>query len=86
MSDVFRDVISTLKEDEIKFICTEAEITEEELLQMTEEELDDIYDLLCDIEISEAGKEPEMSDRGRMASEIVSVMGDAIAEQEGYYD
>ncbi|MCD8374070.1 MAG: hypothetical protein LUC20_03065 [Oscillospiraceae bacterium] len=57
-------------------------------MKMDDDELyDSVYDIMCDIEIAELGgdDEPE-SERCEMASDIVTILGNALAEEEGFYD
>lgn len=78
-----------LSDAQIHFICRECNITKDQLMQMDEDTLYDVvYDAMCDIEIAEVPSfddEPE-SDRCIMASDIVTLLGNALAMSEGYYD
>lgn len=86
MAGVLQETISKMTETQIEFICSESNITAEELRTASEEKLDEIYDLLCDIECEETPDEGELSHRGKLAVDLVSLMGNAIAESEGYLD
>ncbi len=72
------------------FICKEAGITVDELQQASEETLGELYDMLCDIECEETVIDEELSERGKLAEGLVTLMGNAIADSEGlldeYYD
>jgi len=88
VEDILRNELKNLTDEQIDFICAEAKIGKENLMGATEEELDGIYDLMCDIEIAEIpdSDTEEESDRCRLASSIVTLFGNAIAEAEGYLD
>lgn len=77
-----------LSEEQIKFICVECNISQDELMQLDEDGLYDIvYEKMCDIEIAEVPIDdtPE-SDRCIIASDIVTILGNALAMSEGYYE
>ena len=88
MVGVFQGALKDLTDPQIEFICSKFKLTREELLSSSEDGLDEIYDSLCDIEVDEtvAAESGDMSDIGKMVSDIVTTFGNAIAVAEGYYD
>lgn len=82
------EAVKVLDDEQIKFICNECNITKDELMQMDEDKLYDVvYDAMCDIEIAEAPSDdtPE-SDHCIMASDIVTILGNALAMSDGFYE
>lgn len=80
MSEALKD----LTKEQIDFICKECNLTEEQLLAMDEDTLyDEVYDVMCDIECAEtpSGNE-EMSEHCSMAAELVTILGNTIAEDD----
>lgn len=86
MSGIFRSAIHNLTQPQIAFICNERSLSKEQLFSMTEEELDDVYEAMCEIEITETPESGELSDRCKLASDIVTVMGNALAEAMDWLD
>lgn len=83
------EVLNELTEEQIEFICNECSITEDELFAMDDDELySGVYDVMCDIEIAEipSSDDEDESERCRLASEIVTELGNALAKAEGIYD
>lgn len=84
---VMKDAFGQLGDTAIAFICDEFAITEEEFKAKTEDELDALYDQLCDIEAEETpidGK--QTTERGEMTSSIVTIVGNYFADKLGYAD
>ena len=78
-----------LTDEEIAFICRECDITPSELQKMGENELyDNVYETMCSIEIAETPLSDDVpeSPRCTMASDIVTLLGNAIAMSNGYFD
>lgn len=80
-----KQVISNLSEEQNKFIQTEFNISEEELKSMTDDEIyERIYDPCCVIEevetVATIDDDSELSDRGRIASDIVTLLGETIED------
>ena len=80
----FEEVRNELSAEQLDFICKELGVEKEKFLSMTEDELDGIYDKLCDIEIDEfvKCKDTDLSERGTMASDLVTMFGNSIAEDD----
>ena len=84
MEDVLRQTRMQMTLAQKKFICDEAGISIEELNAASEKQLDEIYDMLCEIE--ESISDSELSDRGKLAESLVTLMGNALAEDMGILD
>lgn len=86
MDGIFQKALKDLTETQIEFLCKEFDLEKADLMNATEEDLDEVYDDLCGIEVDEtieAGN-GELSDRGKIVSDIVTTFGNAIAEEYGY--
>lgn len=80
-----KQVISNLSEEQNRFIQTEFNISEEELKNMTDDEIyERIYDPCCVVEevetVATIDDDSELSDRGRIASDIVTLLGETIED------
>ena len=86
--NIFELMVRELNHLQIRFICQELKITENELFYMKEEQLSDVYDTMCDIEASEISLhiDEELPLRGKLASEIVTLWGNALAEMNGWIE
>ena len=84
----FRDSVKELTQRQIDFICEEAKTKEEELFQMSDNDLyEKVYDVMCDIECAETPDDGEkLSERCKLASDIVTTMGNALASDWGLFD
>ena len=84
-----RKAISKLSDSKVQFICEECLLDRERLYNMSEDEVYDIvYETMCDIEVDEvcANGGDEDTERCEIASDIVTILGNAMAEAEGYFD
>lgn len=91
-----REAIKQLSKAQKKFICEELEMTEEKLNDIAdrddagtgEEKALELYDKMCNIELEElpTSDDEDESERCSMASDIVTILGNAIAEENGYMD
>ena len=87
MKEPIRSVIEEMTETQIDFICEELKIRKDLLLEASEDDLGEIYDILCDIESSETPTDDSpLSERCKIVSDIVTLWGNAIAEAEGYFE
>ena len=84
MESVLRSTLDDMTEAQKQFICYEMGFSADELDNASEERLGEVYDVLCDIEIEETIDDDELSERGKLAESLVTLMGNAIAESEGY--
>lgn len=83
MGNVIVDAIKTLDEDQFVFLSKEINTSKENLFEMSEDELQDVFDKVCDIEIEEAcDADDEITERGKMAADIVTVISNAIQKSE----
>lgn len=77
-----RKSLHKLKRAQVQFICNECAISKEELFAMDEDSLYDVvYEKMCDIEIDEVCRNEDEKDsiRCEVASDIVTIMGNALA-------
>lgn len=83
-----KEALDKLTVEQIDFICTECQISKEELFALDEDALyDHVYDVMCDIELAEIpDDDSEESERCKMASDIVTELGNALAKEQGIYD
>lgn len=81
------EVARVLNDEQIKFICEECNIAKDELMRLDEDGLYDVvYEKMCDIEIAEVpADDTSVSDHCIMASDIVTLLGNALAMSEGFY-
>ena len=88
MEGIFQKALKDLTETQIEFLCKTFGIEKDALLSADEEYLDEIYDELCDMEVEESvnAGDKELSEDGKIVSDIVTTFGNAIAESEGYLD
>jgi len=73
--------------EQIEFICKECDISQDELMQLDEDSLYDVvYEKMCDIEIAEVPADgAPISDHCIMASDIVTLLSNALAFSAGFY-
>lgn len=85
----FKNGVEELNEEEISFIENELGITPDQISQFNDDELNDkVYEPMCDIEIEEAPADDDTpeTDRCQMASHIVTVLGNSLAEYNGWIE
>jgi hypothetical protein len=87
-SGVFQKVAGRLSKNQVDSLCRLTGFDSEKIGGMSDNELEKVYDTLCSIEVDETVKagERELSDRGKAASELVTLFGNAIAEENGYFE
>lgn len=80
-----REYFKLLNTEQKEFILKEFRIEEEQIFEMSEDSLYDLYDNICGIEVDETleAEEGPLSERGKMAVSIIDVVGNAMAEAEG---
>lgn len=73
-------VEDALSKEQLDFIQTEFGHDPDALGVLEDDDIDRLYDRLCDIEIEEtmAAGDGELSERGKMAESIVSVIGNEL--------
>lgn len=82
----FKAGVERLEDTQIAFIETELGIAKDVMFGFTDDELNEkVYEPMCDIEIEEApiDDSPE-SERCSMASDIVTILGNSLAEYNGW--
>ncbi len=69
--------VESLGEKEIKLICQEMSISKDELLELDEDGLIEVYDVILDIEMEEEMKSPnKMTEKAVIAANILSAIGE----------
>ena len=87
MNEPLKKSLRKLSKKQIEFICIECNVDKDTLLAMNEEQLDNVYDILCDVEISEFDSEHDtVTEKGEAAADIVTIMGNEISKAEGLFD
>lgn len=83
-----KEVLKELTPEQVSFICEECSITEEQLNDMSEDELyDSVYDVLCDIEIAETPSNNDpLTARGQMAEDLVTLLGNTLISDDDFED
>jgi len=86
-STVMREAFGELNRDAIEFLYKEFSLEEKEFLAMTEDDLDNLYDKLCDIESAETpGDNTPLTERLKMVESIITIVGNYFTEKLGYDD
>lgn len=77
-----------LNEEQFKFIIKEFGISKENIITMRSTEADHLYDEIGLIEADEIllAEDGPLSHRGELAAGIVTVLGNALAEDMGWID
>lgn len=71
------DKLKGLGDKEIKLICSEMGMSREEVFELDEDGLIEVYDVILDIEMEEEMKNPsKMSERAVLAANILTAIGD----------
>lgn len=84
---VMRESFRQLDRAAIKFLCKEFDLSQNALFEMTEDDLNDLYDKLCDIESAETPSDNSpLTERGEMVESIVTIVGNYFSEKLGYRD
>ncbi len=69
--------LQALGDKEIKLICQEMGITKQDLYELDEDGLLEVYDVILDVEMEEDMKNPsKLSERGQLAANILSAIGE----------
>ena len=82
--DALKNAIRELTDVQIDFICAEVKIDKDTLFSMSEDELDGVYDIMCDIEVEEVINNNYGDDTERciLASDIVTFLGNAFDDDD----
>ena len=87
MNKTLKKSLRKLSKKQIEFICKECNVDKDTLFAMNEDKLDNVYDILCGIEISEFDAEHDtVTEKGETAADIVTIMGNKIAKAEVLFD
>ena len=71
------DKLKSLSEEEIKLICKEMAMSREEVFELDEDGLLEVYDVFLDIEMEEEMKNPsKMSEKAILTANILSAIGE----------
>lgn len=79
-----KEVLQSLTEEQIEFICKECNIAKDKLFDMDDDALyDKVYDVMCDIEIAETPSSDEpLTERCQMASDLVTILGNTLEDYD----
>lgn len=84
-STVMRDAFDQLDPSATKFLLQEFALSMEGFRAMSEDDLGDLYDRLCDIESEETPSDNSpLTERGSMVEYIVTKVGNYFSEKLGY--
>ena len=86
MSDVIKNTVKNMTAEQLDFIMSEFGVTKDEIYSWSEDKWDEVYDALCDIELDELTPDGEESPRCKMATDLVTMIGNEIATDQGIYD
>jgi len=87
VAGVYQNGLDDLTSTQIEYLCDKFEMEEDELLSASEERLDEIYDELCDLECALTPlDDSKLSFEAKVVSDIVTLLGNSIAEANGYFD
>ncbi len=82
MNSSARAVLDVLSQPQLDFIEQELGYAVEDIEAMSDDEIDQMYDRIADIEVDEtadADREGrDLTDRGKLAESIVTVIGDEL--------
>ena len=71
------DKLKSLGENEIKLVCKEMGISRQDLFEMDDDGLIEVYDVFLDIEMEEEMKSPnKMTDKAVLVANILSAIGE----------
>ena len=80
-----KEALNNLNPQQIDFVCKECLLPKEELYSMSEDDLyDKVYETMCDIEVEElcSSNGDDETERCEIASDIVTVLGNALRSDE----
>lgn len=78
------DLLKELNDKQIKFICKECSVSAEDVENADYDEAYEFYETMCDIEVEETVEagDDELSARGKMAEDIVTLIGNHLRLDE----
>lgn len=82
------NLLEGLSKKQFDFISSECGVSVDEIKKADEDQVLSLYDIVCDIEIDETVKadeeeSDELSERGKMAENIVTIIGNNIRDTKG---
>ena len=85
------DTIKTLDEEHLNFICEVWNKDKDFVLSRTnDDDYDELYDILCDIEVEETEKaddnDTDLSKRGKLAENLVTIIGNVYRDEYKGHD
>ena len=84
---VMREAFRQLSREAIEFLCKEFKLSQNSFFTMTENDFDDLYDKLCDIEHAETPSDDSpLTERGKMVESIITIVGNYFSQKLGYND
>lgn len=82
--DIFQPLIVDFTDEQIAFCSELLGVSVDEFKSASEEDLDKLYDILCEIECDmDYSDDAEPTEKEQMASDLVTLMGNAIANEMG---
>ncbi len=83
-----RKYFRLLNDEQISFIENELRISRKILFSMDDKDADAVYDEIGLIEADEiiSAGDGSLSNRGKLATDIVTILGNALAEDMGWID
>jgi len=86
--DILRQASKDLSESQKNLVMELYQVTEDEYESLTEEDWEEIYDLLCDMEVDALfdalSSQKAVDDSEELVFSVIDLLGNAIAEAEGY--
>lgn len=82
------NILKGLSKKQLEFMSIECGVSVEKIKKADENQVLSLYDVVCDIEIDETVKaddseSDELSERGKMAENIVTIIGNNIRDKKG---
>lgn len=87
--DEFKNGVEALDERCLDFIAAELDVSRDEISGFDDDEFNDrVYEPMCDIEIEEEmmNSDGVETERGTLAAEIVTILGNSLAEANGWIE
>lgn len=86
-STVMREAFDQLDPSATKFLLQEFALSQERFMALSEDDLDELYDRLCEIEHAETpSNNSPLTARGSMVEYIVTIVGNYFSEKLGYWE
>lgn len=86
--DILRQASKDLSESQKNLVMELYQVPEDEYESLTEEDWEEIYDLLCDMEVDALfdalSSQKAVDDSEELVFSVIDLLGNAIAEAKGY--